>query len=55
LHNTKRWSWLKAWEMQVARRRGMERAKVALGRRLAEVLHRMWCDGTPFQWQLDAA
>lgn len=55
MHNTKRWSWLKAWAMQVAQRRGMERAKVALARRLAEVLHRMWCDGTPFQWQRGAA
>jgi transposase len=55
LNNTKKWSWLKSWAMQIAKRRGMERAKVALARRLAEVLHRMWCDGTTFQWQRAAA
>ena len=51
LHNTKKWSWLKSWAMQIAKRRGMERAKVALARRLAEALHRMWCDCPIFQWQ----
>jgi hypothetical protein len=33
-----KWSWLKAWAMQIARRRGMKRAIVALARRLA-VIH----------------
>jgi transposase len=51
LNISTKWSWLKAWAMAVAKRRSMEKAKVALARRLAEVLHRMWCDGTPFQWQ----
>ena len=32
--------------MAVAGRRGMKRAKVALARKLASVLHRMWLDGT---------
>ena len=32
LTRTTRWSWLKAWAMQVAKRRGQERAKVALAR-----------------------
>jgi hypothetical protein len=41
--------------MQIAKRRGMEKAKVALARRLAEVMHRMWCDGAIFQWQRAAA
>ena len=35
--------------MQVARRRGMKRAVVAVARRRAVVLHRMWSDGTTFQ------
>ena len=30
-----KWSWLKAWAMQIARRRGMKKAIVALARRLA--------------------
>lgn len=45
-----RWSSLKAWAMAVAKRRGMKRAKVALARRLAVILHRMWVDGTEFRW-----
>jgi transposase len=35
--------------MRVAARRGARRAKVALARRLAVILHRMWVDGTDFQ------
>jgi transposase len=44
-----RWFPLKAWAMRVAARRGAKRAKVALARRLAVILHRMWVDGTEFQ------
>jgi hypothetical protein len=29
---SKKWSWLKAWAMQIARRRGMKKAIVALTR-----------------------
>lgn len=45
-----RWSALKAWAMRVAQRRGFKRARVALARKLAIVLHRMWQDGTEFHW-----
>src|ERR1700740_1118481 len=50
-----RWSWLKAWAMQIARRRGMKKAIVALARRLAVILHRIWVDGTEFRWTRKAA
>lgn len=50
LSRTTRWSWLKAWAMQVAKRRGRKRAKVALARRLGVIMHRIWMDGTEFQW-----
>ena len=50
LTRTQKWSWLKAWGMQVARRRGIKKAIVALARRLAVVLHRMWLDETEFRW-----
>ena len=46
----KKWSWLKAWAMQIARRRGMKKAIVALARRLAVIMHRIWVDGTEFRW-----
>jgi transposase len=36
--------------VDVAKRRGLKRAKVALARKLAGVLHRMWADGTEFRW-----
>ena len=50
LTRTSRWSWLKAWAMKVAARRGFQKAVVALARRLAVILHRMWVDGTDFRW-----
>jgi transposase len=39
---------LKSWAMRIARRAGMSKAKVALARRLAVIMHRMLVDGTPF-------
>ena len=39
----------------IAQRRGMRRAKVALARKLATVLHRIWADGTEFHWGKDPA
>jgi transposase len=51
---SKKWSWLKAWAMQIAKRRGMKRAIVALARRLAVIMHRIWVDGTEFCWTREA-
>jgi transposase len=45
-----RWNPLKAWGIAVARRRGMQKAIVAVARKLAIVLHRMWRDDTDFRW-----
>jgi len=50
-----RWSWLKAWAMQIARRRGVKKAIVALARRLAVILHRIWVDATEFRWSREEA
>lgn len=44
-----RWTPLKAWAMRVAARRGAKRAKIALARKLAVIMHRMWIDGTEFR------
>ncbi|MFV0385287.1 IS110 family transposase [Paracoccus sp. (in: a-proteobacteria)] len=49
LYRSRAKSWLRTWGMQVAKRRGMKRAVVAVARRLVAVLHRMWCDGAPFR------
>ncbi|MEO1544431.1 MAG: IS110 family transposase [Pseudomonadota bacterium] len=45
-----KWSALKAWGMRIARRSGIRKAKVAVARKLAVILHRMWIDGTQFNW-----
>jgi len=55
LTHGRQWSWLKAWGIQVAQRRGMRRAIVAVARRLPVVLHRMWVDGSEFRWRKDGA
>ena len=54
LSRTTRFSTLKRWALEVARRRGVKRAKVALARKLASVLHRMWIDGSEFRWGKEA-
>lgn len=48
-------SWLKAWALRVAARRGRKRATVALARRIGVVLHRMWCNGTEFRFTREEA
>ncbi|NTF98237.1 IS110 family transposase [Rhizobium rhizogenes] len=50
LMRSKKWSSLRAWGMGVAKRRGMARARVAVARKLAVILHRMWCDGSEFRF-----
>jgi transposase len=50
-----RWSSLRSWAMRIAKRGSVKAAKVALARRLAVVMHRMWVDGTDFRWSTVAA
>jgi transposase len=50
LHRTKKWSALKAWETKLAKRIGMKKAKVAIARKIAVILHCIWIDGTSFEW-----
>lgn len=50
-----KWSWLKAWAMKIAQKRGLKRAIVALARRLAVIMHRIWVDGTEFRWTKEEA
>jgi transposase len=53
--HSRKWSWLKAWAMQIARRRGMKKAIVALARRLAVIMHRIWVAGTEFRFTREQA
>ena len=48
-------SGLKSWAMRIARRAGMSKAKVALARKLAVIMHRMLVDGKPFNFAVAAA
>jgi transposase len=50
LYRTKKWSSLKAWGMKLAKRIGMKKAKVAIARKIAVILHCIWVDGTSFDW-----
>lgn len=43
------WSTLKAWGLRLAKVRGHRRAVIAVARKLAVILHRMWVDGTDFR------
>ena len=47
---SKKWSSLKAWGIGIAKRRGMARARVAVARKLAVILHRMWLDAEEFRY-----
>ncbi len=55
LVRSSKWSWLKAWAMKIARHRGLKKAIVALARRLAVIMHRIWVDGTEFRWTREVA
>ena len=47
---TQRWSALKAWGLRLQRTKGRRRMLVAIARKLAVIMHRMWIDGTTFRW-----
>ena len=46
---------LKTWGLRIAKRGGFKRAKVAVARKLAVVLHAMWTTGEEFRWASDPA
>ena len=58
--DSKKWSWLTAWAMQIAKRRGMKKAIAALARRLAVIMHRIYgpavrCKGIRTEWSFWSA
>ncbi len=48
LTRTRASSPLKSWGMKLSKRLGFKKARVALARKMAVVLQRMWRDGTDF-------
>ena len=55
LTKVQRWSPLKAWGVRLMKRLGAKKAKVAVARKLAIILFRIWKDGIEFQWTKEAA
>ena len=51
LTHTKKDCTLKRWGLQLQARKGAGKAKVAVARKLAVILHRMWITGEKFDWQ----
>jgi len=55
LSRVKRSFALKSWAENIAKRSGTSKARIALARKLAVILHRIWISGEPFDWSLPAA
>lgn len=54
-HARLRWSALKAWGLRLAKNRGMKKAKIAVARKLAVIMHRMWLSGEKFRFAAPVA
>jgi transposase len=46
---------IRAWGLALAKRRGLRRAIIAVARKLAIVMHRIWMDGTEYRWDAKPA
>ncbi len=55
LRIAKTWSSLKVWGMKLAKRVGTKKAIVAVARKLAIIMHRMWVDGAALEFGAAAA
>ena len=55
LTKVQRWSPLKAWGTRLAKRIGSKKARVAIARKIAVILHCIWTDGTEFWWTKEMA
>jgi transposase len=55
LSRSTQWTALKYWGVTVAKRSSLKKAKIAVARKLAVIMHRMWRDGTPFRWTAQGA
>ncbi|WP_207541202.1 IS110 family RNA-guided transposase [Sabulicella rubraurantiaca] len=53
LTRVKRSSGLKDWALAIASRSGFGKARVALARKLAVILHSIWRSGEPFRWSAE--
>lgn len=44
---------LRTWGLRIMKRSGIKKATVAVSRKLAVIMHRMWLDGSEFRWGTD--
>ena len=54
LSRVSRFSSLKSWGVRLAARKGYRKAAVAVARKLAVILFRIWADTTTFRWSQEA-
>ena len=50
LTRSRQWTAIRAWDMRIAQRSNLKKAKIAVASKLAVVMHRMWRDETLFRW-----
>ncbi|MEM8580046.1 MAG: transposase [Pseudomonadota bacterium] len=50
LTRSRQWAPIRAWGLRIAKQSSLKKAKVAVARKLAVVMHRMWRDNAPFHW-----
>lgn len=55
LTRTTQWSAIKVWGLRLAKSRGMKKAKIAVARKLAVIMHRMWLSGEKFRYATPVA
>ena len=55
LTKVQRFSPLKAWGTRLVKRIGARKARVAVARKIAVILHCIWGDGTEFWWTREEA
>ncbi|MDX0480045.1 IS110 family transposase [Sinorhizobium medicae] len=55
LTRVEKWSALKAWGLRIAKKSGMKKAAVAVARKMAVIMHRLWTTGGTFRWSSSAA
>jgi transposase len=55
LLRSKKWTALRAWGLRIAKRSSMKNAMIAVARKLAVIMHRMWIDGMDYMFGKGAA
>ena len=50
LTRSRQWTAIRAWGVRIAQRSNLKKAKIAVARKMAVIMHRMWRDETPFRW-----